>query len=189
MTTLTATKTDDGVKIESGYPRAAMVWAVTRIALGWLFLWTFLDKTLALGFPTGRGSAGGVDYLGDDAWISGGSPTDRFLSTQTEGPVGDLFEGLAGAVWVDWLFMVGLLGVGVALVLGIGMRIAAAAGATMLVLMWAATLPPETNPLLDERLIYTLVLVGLALSDAGRRWGLGRWWQSTGLVHRFPVLK
>jgi hypothetical protein len=34
--------------------RAARVWGMLRIALGWTFLWAFLDKAFALGFATGR---------------------------------------------------------------------------------------------------------------------------------------
>jgi len=49
--------------------------------------------------------------------------------------------------WADWLFMIGLLGIGLALVLGFTMRIAASAGVAMLVLMWSAVLPPANNPL------------------------------------------
>ena len=50
--------------------------------------------------------------------------------------------------------MLGLLGIGVALILGIGMRVAAVAGALLLVLMWTAVLPPENNPFMDDHLIY-----------------------------------
>ena len=49
--------------------------------------------------------------------------------------------------WADWLFMIGLLVIGLALVLGFTMRIAASAGVAMLVLMWSAVLPPANNPL------------------------------------------
>ena len=43
----------------------------------------------------------------------------------------------------------------------------------MLVLMWAAELPLANNPFMDEHLIYTIVLVGLALANAGATLGLG----------------
>jgi thiosulfate dehydrogenase [quinone] large subunit len=35
-------------------PRGAYLWGVLRLAMGWIFLWAFLDKLLALGFATGR---------------------------------------------------------------------------------------------------------------------------------------
>ena len=72
--------------------------------------------------------------------------------------------------------MVGLAGIGVALLLGIGMRVAAVAGGLLLVLMWTAVLPPENNPFMDDHLIYAAVLAVLALVDAGDTLGLGRVW-------------
>ncbi|MGI8626498.1 MAG: hypothetical protein ACR2J5_08015 [Geodermatophilaceae bacterium] len=48
--------------------------AAARLSIGWVFLWAFLDKLLALGFSTGRdGETGIVDRFGDAAWINGGS--------------------------------------------------------------------------------------------------------------------
>jgi len=78
----------------------------------------------------------------------------------------------------DWLFMIGLLGIGLALILGIGMWIAAISGSVMLVLMWAAGLPLENNLFMDDHIIYALVLVALAIYGAGRTWGLGRTWEA-----------
>lgn len=189
MTTLTATQAGTDVRIESTYPLAAKIWAITRISLGWVFLWAFLDKTFALGFATGRLEDGTIDYLGDAAWISGGSPTNGFLTFGTSGPFAEFFQSFAGAAWADWLFMVGLAGIGLALIFGVGMRIAAISGALMLVLMWAAALLPANNPFMDDHIVYALVLIGLAAADAGKAWGLGGWWQSTAVVQKYPILK
>lgn len=80
-----------------------------------MFLSAFVDKTFGLGFATAA----------EDAWINGGSPTFGFLNFATEGKLfHDFFAGLAGPV-ADWLFMAGLFGIGLALILGVGMRIAA----------------------------------------------------------------
>lgn len=159
--------------------RARYALAITRIALGWVVLWAFLDKTFGLGFATERA----------DAWINGGSPTFGFLNFATEGKVfHDFFAGLSGA-GADWLFMIGLLGIGVALILGIGMRIAVASGALLMTLMWAAELRLENNPFIDDHIVYAIVLVALAIFGAGRTWGLGRIWERLPLVERFPVLK
>jgi thiosulfate dehydrogenase (quinone) large subunit len=155
------------------------VWAVARISLGWIFLWAFLDKTFGLGHETPAANA----------WIDGGHPTQGFLAKAAAGPFQGLYNDLAGHAIVDWLFMLGLLGIGTALILGIGMRIAAGAGALMMVMMWAAVLPPENNLFLDDHLVYALLLVGLALVNAGDTLGLGRQWGRTGLVQNLPVLK
>ena len=85
--------------------------------------------------------------------------------------------------------MIGLLGLGVALTLGIGMRIAAVSGAVLLVSMWAAELRLENNPFMDDHIVYAIVLIGLAIFGAGRTLGLGKVWENLSLVKRFPVLK
>jgi thiosulfate dehydrogenase [quinone] large subunit len=165
--------------------------AVLRIAFGFTFLWAFLDKAFALGFATGKDQEGNVDRFGDAAWINGGSPTEGFLTfgVPADNPFKDIFNSMAGQAWVDWLFMLGLLGIGVTLLLGVGMRIGTAAGALMYAFMYAAVLPLENNPVVDDHLIGVIVMVVLGLAAAGTTWGLGRQWRRTTLVERYPVLK
>ena len=168
---------------------ARRVLAVLRIAFGLTFLWAFFDKTLALGFATGKAEDGTVDRFGDAAWINGGSPTKGFLEFGAEGPFTDVYHSIAGAAWADWLFMLGLLGIGIALTLGVGMRIAAVTGGLLYVLMWTVVLPPPNNPVLDDHLLGAITVVALALLNAGDTWGLGRWWSGTDVVKRYPVLR
>lgn len=85
--------------------------------------------------------------------------------------------------------MLGLPGIGPALTLGAGMRIAAVAGAVLYVLMWTVVLPPENNPVLDEHLLGAVTLVALAMFHAGDTWGLGRWWSQKPIVKKYPVLR
>jgi thiosulfate dehydrogenase [quinone] large subunit len=168
---------------------AGVAWAVGRISIGFIFLWAFLDKTFALGYSTGHSrTTAAIDRFGPAAWIHGGSPTKGFLSG-VSGPFQSVFEPMAGSAWADWLFMVGLLAIGTALMLGVGMRIAAGSGALLLGFMWMASLPLDTNPFLDDHLIYAVVLIGLAAAHAGDTIGLGRTWARTQLVQRFPVLR
>jgi len=185
--------TASGVVTHDSGPRlsasARRVLAVLRIAFGFTFLWAFLDKTFALGFSTGTSPEGTVDRFGDAAWIHGGSPTEGFLAFGAEGPFKDFYNSIAGAAWADWLFMIGLLGIGVALTLGVGMRIAAAGGALLYVLMWTVVLPPENNPVIDDHILGALTLIALALVYAGDTWGLGRRWSSTDAVQKFPALR
>ncbi|MEV3936776.1 hypothetical protein AB0K52_12465 [Glycomyces sp. NPDC049804] len=158
---------------------AAYVWAGLRIALGWVFLWAFLDKTFGLGFATEK----------EAAWLEGGSPTAGFLTHGTKGPFAEFYQGMAGNAFADWLFMLGLLGIGLALLLGIGMRVAAATGALLLILMWTAALWPENNPFMDDHLIYAGLLIGLALARAEDTLGLGKSWGDLPVVKRHPLLK
>jgi thiosulfate dehydrogenase [quinone] large subunit len=151
---------------------------VTRLALGWVFVWAFLDKAFGLGFATPA----------DAAWLEGSSPTTGYLSS-IDGTFAELFNGMAGTAWADWLFMLGLLGIGVALMLGIFMNLAALSAAVMLVLMWMAALPLENNPFMDDHLVYAAVAILLALMGAGRWLGLGAVWERLPLVRRSPLLK
>jgi thiosulfate dehydrogenase [quinone] large subunit len=154
------------------------VFAALRIVVGWVFLWAFLDKLFGLGYSTPSARS----------WLNGGSPTRGFLSNSATGPFEGLYKDIAGAAWADWLFMIGLAGIGVALLLGIGMRVAAVSGAVLYLLMWTVALPPETNPVVDDHIIGALVVVALALVHAGDYFGLGRWWKSQPVVRRNPWL-
>jgi thiosulfate dehydrogenase (quinone) large subunit len=166
--------------------------AVLRVGFGLTFLWAFADKLLALGFHTGvDAQTGAVDRFGPAAWINGGSPTTGFLKfgVPKDNPFKGFFNGMAGQGWADWLFMAGLLGIGIALTLGIGLRMAAAAGVLLYALMWSASLPLETNPVIDDHMLGAITLVVLAAALAGDTWGAGRAWAKTALVRRNPFLR
>ncbi|GAA2607905.1 hypothetical protein [Paractinoplanes durhamensis] len=166
---------------------AARALAVLRIATGFVFLWAFFDKTFGWGYATPSARA----------WINGGSPTKGFLSGVDVGPswLQTFFHNIAGDGLTNWLFMLGLLGIGLAFVLGIGMRIAAGAGVAMMALMWIAEWPlakttgagepsGSTNPVTDYHFIYAAAGVVLALTYAGHTWGLGRWWATLPFVQK-----
>ena len=161
------------------------VFAGLRLLTGFVFLWAFLDKTFGFGYATGSGKA----------WIDGGSPTKGFLGGVAVGPMESTFHDWAGAGWADWLFMLGLLGIGLALVSGTALRLAAVAGTAMMALMWIAEWPPakhlsdgslsmSTNPFADYHLIYAVVLIALAAVGAGATWGLGKAWARLPFVSR-----
>lgn len=170
--------------------------AVLRVGFGLTFLWAFLDKLLALGFSTGvianaEGVKTGTDYFGPDAWISGGSPTEGFLKfgVQDSNPFQAFYNSIGGTWFADALFMAGLLGIGVALTLGFGMRIAAASGALLYFLMWTASLPLANNPVIDVHLLGAVTVIVLGLTLAGDTWGLGRTWAKIQLVRDHAFLR
>ncbi|MEU8794325.1 hypothetical protein [Streptomyces sp. NPDC048643] len=161
-----------------------------RLVTGFVFLWAFLDKAFGLGYATPSGKG----------WIDGGSPTKGFLGGVAAGPMESTFHSWAGDTWVDWLFMAGLLAVGVALVAGVMLRPAALAGTLMMAFMWVAEWPParhlsdgspsmSTNPFVDYHLVYAVVLIVLAVVGAGVTWGLGKVWARLPLVNRNPWLR
>jgi thiosulfate dehydrogenase [quinone] large subunit len=164
---------------------AARALAVLRISTGFVFLWAFLDKTFGFSYSTPSAKS----------WINGGSPTKGFLSSVDVGPFQGFFHTIAGTGWANWLFMLALLGIGTALILGIGMRIAAGAGILLLAMMWFAEYPlaqhtsagkpsGSTNPITDYHFMYAITTVVLALTYAGHTWGLGKWWASLPIVQK-----
>lgn len=160
-----------------------------RLALGFEFLWAFLDKTFGLGYSTPSARA----------WIHGGSPTKGFLSHANAGPFQGIFRSLAGDPGVDWLFMAAMLGVGLAFLLGVALRPAAISGALMLLFMWLAVWAPaktaggqptgSTNPIVDEHIIglFGFIVIG-ALAAHGVGY-LGRKWAALPPVKTWPWLR
>jgi thiosulfate dehydrogenase (quinone) large subunit len=73
------------------------------------------------------------------------------------------------------MFAIG--GLGIALTLGIAMRIAAWGGFILNILLWFSTFPPSSNPFIDgTHTIYALLLLALMFLKAGNYWGLTQWW-------------
>lgn len=169
--------------------RVHYVWGLTRISLGFTFLWAFFDKLIGLGYATCQNAETGETVVRcSSAWLEGGSPTAGFLQFATDGPFAEFYQGLAGNPLTDWLFMMGLLGIGLALTLGIGMRIAVVSGVTLLMMMWSAALPPENNPIIDQHIVYSLVLIGLLMVNKSQKLGFGSSWNKTTIVRRLPFL-
>jgi thiosulfate dehydrogenase [quinone] large subunit len=166
-------------KVPVTTPAVRYVYAALRLGLGWMFLWAFLDKLFGFGFATPEKSA----------WINGGHPTKGFLANAATGPFTGFYHSIAGATWTDWVFMLGLAGIGLALITGVGVRIAATTGSIMLLMMWSVVLPPENNPFFDEHLVFIGVLIALAMVNAGDMFGFGKMWGRTALVRKYPFLK
>lgn len=164
--------------------------AVMRITLGFYFLWAFLDKLIGLGYSTCRNvDTQAIETMCNKAWLAGGSPTTGFLKFGTSGPMADFYQALAGNAIVDWLFMLGLLGIGLSLILGVAIRLGTISGIAMMILMYTAALWPDTNPLLDDHIIYAIAFVVIMLSNQHQVLGLGRWWSEEGLGAKFTILK
>ena len=187
--------TDVDVQIEQDvvtHTAARRALGALRIGFGVTFLWAFFDKLLALGYATGvNPETGAVDRFGPDAWINGGSPTFGFLTfgVPEDNPFREFFNGLAGDTWVNWLFMLALLGIGLALTFGVGIRIAAASGALLYLMMWVASMPLENNPVVDDHLLGAVTMVVLATTLAGDTWGVGKQWARTNLVRKYQALR
>ena len=147
--------------------------------MGFIFLWAFLDKTFGFGFSTPI----------ERSWLNGGSPTTGYLTNAVSGIFADNFRSLAGNIMVDWLFQLGLLFVGTAMLLGIATRLAGYTGALMMFLIFLSVFPPQTNPLIDDHMIYILVLLGLSTVESGSLFGIKKWWNGLLIVKKYPILK
>jgi len=151
-------------------------WALVRLSLGFIFLWAFVDKLFGLGFATCRDKMNVVHTACSQAWLHGGSPTTGFLGHAVQGPFASFYHHLAGKTVVDWLFMVGLLVVGVGLLFGVWVRWASLIGIVMLMLMWSSLLWPANNPFVDEHLVYSLALLGIYFSEPAQElWSLKKY--------------
>ncbi|MCR2053659.1 DoxX family protein [Actinomyces bowdenii] len=152
-------------------PGARRALAALRLLIGFYFLWAFLDKTFGLSFMTPP----------DQAWIRGGQPAQGFIIAVTgDGPLAGFFSLFANAAG-DVLFMLALLGIGTALMLGMGLKVAALSGTALMFFLWLAEFPPlnvgqATNPIIDTHWVLAAAMIVIALTRAGDTWGLGRWW-------------
>lgn len=173
---------------------------VTRLILGFEFLWAFFDKLLGLGFATGRAADTGViTFFGSDAWLHGGSPTAGVVGFGLHGPFADFFQTITGyqmtatgptvSAWVDWVYMLAMLAIGVGLMTGVMSRLAAIGGMAWMAIFYLATAVwPAYNPFVDEHVIAFLVLAMIAVANAGIYLGFGRAWQRLDVVKRHPIL-
>ena len=149
-------------------PGARYALAFGRIVIGWIFLWAFLDKLFGLGYATPA----------ERAWLNGGTPAQGYIGG-AEGPFAGFFQAVFQNAFGDVLFMVGLLGIGLAMVLGIGLRVAAVSGTLLMVFMWMTQVPwalGGTNPITTSHWVEAAVLIIAAATLAGDTLGLGKWW-------------
>lgn len=167
---ISTTGQDQGMVLALGLgkaPTEKKVLSALRLLIGFVFLWDFLDKTFGLGVATPPAQS----------WLSGASPTTGYL-TSLNGPAAGALQPLAGQTWVDVVFMLGMLLVGSALILGVALRAAAVGGTLMMAMLWLSALPGKNNPFVDEHVIIAVCLWVLVLAGAGRVWGLDRVWVS-----------
>lgn len=136
-----------------------------RVSMGWLFLYAGLEKLMNPGWSAAGYLASAKNFPGFYVWLAS--------------------SGMIGVVNIlaEW----GLTILGIALILGIGVRLASWLGA-LLMLLFYMVLPfpyPDANSLLvDEHIILLFALLIMNAYHAGRAWGLSGWAART-----FPGLK
>ena len=134
-----------------------------RLTMGWIFLWS------------------GIDKLVTDFSASG------FLVNGTQGPLGDWFQSLgtnqAALDVINPLVIWGQVLIGVTLVLGLFTRAGLFWAAAMMMMFYLAQFPPANNPFMDEHLVYILLFGLMGALGAGRILGVDAW------IERIPWVK
>lgn len=166
-------------------PGGAITAALFRIGMGLVYLYAFVAAGFGIFYSNSTMTPSGATTYGwyftvdtSKGWITSGfkvSPTAGFVSI-THGPLAPILQHLPTGV-DDFGWMFATLGLGVALTLGIFMRIAGWGALALNVLLWFSLFPPSTNPVFDaEHMAFGLGILLLMYVHAGNRWGLGRWW-------------
>ncbi|UCE12162.1 MAG: hypothetical protein JSV04_08125 [Candidatus Heimdallarchaeota archaeon] len=175
----------------SEYKIDEKILGVLRIAMGFVFLWPFLDKMFGLGFATSP----------ENSWLAGASPTQGFLQfygVNQNSPFAFLFSDTLGGVYqlVDIVYMGMLLFAGIGLMTGVLVRISSISTIIFLASVYLSEwiiAPAEGtmvfNPLIDEHIIYILILGLFLIIPVGKYLGLGEKWSKLSFVEKFPILQ
>ena len=145
---------------------------VTRVVMGWLFFYAGITKVL------------------DPTWSAAGYLNNaktfpsfyRWLATSSLLPITNFLN--------KW----GLTLIGVCLILGLFVYLAGKLGALMMILYY---FPVLTFPyiisahayIIDEHIIYALVLLLLAKLEAGQVYGLYRWCVNLPICQKYPNIR
>lgn len=167
-----------GRKVEFAYSERAFAYALfaLRIVMGWTFLQGGLTKLLA---PEGWSAAG---------FLANAIPEGN--------PFVGMFAAMAGNPVIDALNMWGLTLVGLSLLLGAFVRWSAFWGAVMMIFYWMASLqggllqglPLEHGWVVDDHIVYAVLLYGLGAFGAGRILGLDAVLEKITYVREHPRL-
>jgi thiosulfate dehydrogenase [quinone] large subunit len=133
-----------------------------------------------------------VTYLDADPtnnWTAAGFLTNAIPAGN---PLTGFFASMAGNPLIDMLNMWGLTLTGLALILGAFVRWSAFWGAVMMMFYWLASLhggllaglPLEHGWVVDDHLVYALILFGLGAIGAGRILGLDEYLEGLEIVER-----
>lgn len=151
------------------YQKYALV--LLRVALGVLLLYAGLTKLLNPAWSAAGYLGSAETFAGFYAWLA--SPGMLPL--------------------VNFLNMWGLTLIGIALILGIFVRLASALGALMMFLYYLPILQfphvGEHSYLVDEHIVYALALLLLGALRAGRVAGLEQWCAKLPVCSRYPRLR
>jgi thiosulfate dehydrogenase [quinone] large subunit len=186
MSTGTALDTEIfGQRVEWSYSENAIGYALLglRVTMGWVLLQGGLTKLVTY-----------LDANPANDWTAAGYLTGAVAASN---PLDEFFAGMAGNPVIDQLNMWGLTLTGLALILGAFVRWSAFWGAVMMMFYWLASLqggllaglPLAHGWVVDDHLIYAVLLFGLGAFGAGRILGLDAWIERTDFVQNNTWLR
>lgn len=150
--------------------RDRWVLVLLRIATGWLMFYAGITKVFNPEWSAAGYLRGAKTFTGLYQWLA--SP--------------------ANIGWVNAINEWGLTLLGISLILGIGVRLSGVLGALLMLLYYFPVLEfPRVGHgyLVDEHIVYALVLWYLAAVRAGRVFGLEEWCAGLPICRRFPKLR
>lgn len=166
-----------GKKVEFAYAERHLGYAIflLRIVMGWTLFQAGIVKIL------------------DPSWTAAG----YLMNAVPAGNPFTFWTALAGTPFVDLLVIWGLTLTGLGLLLGAFVRWNAFWAAVMMLMFWASSLqggllqglPLEHGWVVDDHIVYALLLFGLGAFGAGRLLGLDAYLEDTRLVKRYPRLR
>jgi len=142
-----------------------------RLSLGWIFLYSAVTK------------------ISNPSWTAEG----LLKNAQSFSALYQWFASAEILPTVNFINEWGQLFLGISLILGIGVRLSSILGAVLLLLYYFPQLNfpyiGRTAYLVDEHIVYSLVLVYFAVIRAGRVYGLDNWCSSLPIWKRVPKLR
>ena len=141
-----------------------------RVSLGWLFFYSGITKLLNPEWSSIKYLEGAKSLTGFYGW----------MTQESVLPI------------VNALNEYGQLLLGISLILGIAVRLSTTLGAVLMALYYSALPFPYPNPqslIVDQHVIYALVLIYLGAVRAGRVYGLEIWCSKLPICARFPRLR
>ena len=152
-----------------------------RLVMAWVFLQAGIEKVL------------------NPEWSAAAytSPETPFGVTEANPMAGFFAELSANAALIDPLVVWGQVLIGLALLFGAFVRLAAFWGAVQMFLFWLASLqggllaglPVEHGFVVNSDIVYILLLFGLGAVGAGRILGVDQWLENTTVVRNNPWLR
>ncbi len=141
-----------------------------RISMGWLMFYAGYSKLIKPGWSAVGYMKGAKTFTGFYNWLMspGILPVVNFLN--------------------EW----GLTFLGISLILGVGVRLSATLGGVLMLLYYfplGFPYPSANSIIVDDHIIYALILFFFAAIRAGRYWGLEVWCSRLPICSRFPGLR